>query len=532
MKGKWITLALLCTLLLGCSPQSQTLSANNPRLSPTKQTENDNLRCYPLDGANCRFFVFGDSLCLYDPVGQTLRCYRGRNLLLDAQAQVTGIPVVGYAGIYCYDPEGENLVQYSEQLTPEETYPLPGCSGIPVIGETEIYYTTDTALMALEIRSGLRRLVRQQQGLALSVLLPELGMAACTWGEGNSFFLRLEDGAAVSDSPRILAATSIEERVLLCMRLGNYRCLYLGKTMLPLDAGWEFLRFLPDQNGVLLYQPEGKLGIYDLTTGNRMAELSLPEAGKPEEADILPDGRIFFRYGSALYGWQPETDPRQDSRVSIVPLVTSTTPDEKQLNQCRQRSAYLKNQYGAQVLLTEEVTEHLPAGVTVEPEYLKEYILDILTGMESALSRFPSELVRSALSGGGNTYLCPVRSIRVEGEERNFLQYWDGKDCYILLAGSEGTERDVVRAFFPLIWRKIVMKSDILDDWSEDIDGGILLYNSLQPGNREFFLDARMQSALNKLSAGIRSAFALTSPEAYLWEQYLWKSVPTDESPR
>lgn len=523
MKGKWIALALLCTLLLGCSPQSQTLSANNPRLSPTKQTENDNLRCYPLDGANCRFFVFGGDIMVYDQSEGVLRRYRGQNLLCDASSRITGIFCRSEDSLYCYDPEGEKLTRLGEKLAPEAEFALPGCREAPLISGEEIYYVTESGLMAMEMASGIRRTVRREPGLHITALIPSEGMAACTREEGRAFFLNLVDGTAVSDTPEILAAYSSGEKVQLCMRLGNYRCLYLGATMLPLNAGWELLEFLPGNNAALLYQPEGKLGIYDLTTGNRMAEVTLPEEGAPEEVGVPADGRIFFRYGSALYGWQPEMDPRQDSRVSIVPLVTSATPNEKQLNQCHQRSAYLENQYGVEVLLADDATRILPPGVTAEPEFLREYILDILTGMESALSRFHAELVKDAFSGGGKTRLCPVREITVDGEKRNYLQFWSGQDCYILLAGSTETEKDMVRGFFPLIWRKIWMKSDILDNWPEDIDGGELLYRALQADERSLFLDARMQSCLNKLSAGIRSTFSLSSTQPYLWEQYLWR---------
>ncbi len=524
MKGKWIIAALLCAALLGCS-RSQTFPSPGslPRLSPTKQTENDNLRCYPLSGANCRFFVFGESLLIYDQQEQTLRCFRGRNLLCAASAEVTGALCKSDDSLFIYDQEEEKLTRLNDDLSPGATFSLPGCREAPMITGGEIYYTTGTGLVAMEMDSGIRRLVRQQPGLHITALIPAEGLAACTRDDGGAFFLNLADGTAVSDTPEILAACCSGEKVQLCMRLGNYHCLYLGEKMLPLSAGWEFLEFLPENNGALLYQPEGKLGIYDLTTGNCMAKLTLPEEGKPEEVGVLADGRVFFRYGSLLYGWQPVTDPQRSNQVTITPLVTSQSPNAAHLTQCRQRSAYLENQYGVKVLLSDDATKLLPPGVTAEPEFLREYILDVLTGMESALSRFPSELVKSAFSGGGRTYLCPVREISVDGAKRNYLQFWEGQDCYILLAGSTETEKDMIYAFFPLIWRKILMKSDALDSWPEEFDGTELLYRALQPNQRSLFLDAGMQNRLRELSAGIRTAFGLPSSESYLWEQYLWK---------
>ena len=54
---------LLCLLLLGCGPAAPSREF---RLTPTKETENDNLRCYPLDAADCRFFTYGNDNRVYE----------------------------------------------------------------------------------------------------------------------------------------------------------------------------------------------------------------------------------------------------------------------------------------------------------------------------------------------------------------------------------------------------------------------------------------------------------------------------------
>ena len=59
---------LLCLLLLGCGPAAPSREF---RLTPTKETENDNLRCYPLDAADCRFFTYGNDLLVLHPEAST-----------------------------------------------------------------------------------------------------------------------------------------------------------------------------------------------------------------------------------------------------------------------------------------------------------------------------------------------------------------------------------------------------------------------------------------------------------------------------
>ena len=167
-----------------------------------------------------------------------------------------------------------------------------------------------------------------------------------------------------------------------------------------------------------------------------------------------------------------------------------------------------------------------PKGCVLEPEHLRLRVLDTLSGMESVLGKFPSALIRSAFSGSGHTYLCPVRSIRADDGEQASIQFWDGQDCYVAIAASDQIENAMLDAIFPLIDRQVLMASDAFDTWPGDNaaqDRLELLRLAMQSGNRELFLDAVMQNKLRTLSAGLREAFALPASEKLLWEQYLWK---------
>lgn len=545
---KLISILLLCAMLFGCGRASA-----DPlfRLSPTKETENDNLRCYPLSAANCRFFTYGNDLLLLYPeqtAAQLLR-FRGKALSVAAQTEVPASSVLlpGKEAICCYEEETGTALLFSPELTRLGSYPLPDCRGTPVISGdgAYLYYTTDSCLKELSIAAGIHRILRQQEGLELQGLLENQGLLLC----GNSL-LRMEDGSLAYDAGDVAGVAEWAGRSLLAVHCGHWDCLYMGKTMLPLPQGWTFLTFLPSKNAVLSRREDGSLAIYDLSTGKLLAELSFsPEAqiGQPQATE---DGRIFFTSNGCLWQWEPEWQSKPDSRIHITALYTRENPDKKALNQCRQRGAYLENQFGLELLLDEEVLSAVSAGIQVEPEYVSTPILETLSGIEAALGKFPKQMLQGAFSGCGRIYLCPVRRIQEGEQERLGLQFWSGRDCYLLIAASSDIRRGVLGALMPLLERQLLMRSDCLDNWerlnppgfvyggeapedtafadaesleSPEADREGLLYAAMEAGNRELFLSVRLQNKLRTLSTGFRQVFGLEEEASLPWEQYLWR---------
>ena len=154
MKGKLLAALLLCALLLGCA---ETAPAREipARLAPTKQTENDNLRIYPLDAADCRFLSFGADLLVLrrgEETAQLLRC-TGRGLAIAAWTEVPkdSRVFVGKTRIGCYDPEGRQVLLFSENLILLKRFQVPECSGTPLLSAdgSRIYYSTSDTLVEL-----------------------------------------------------------------------------------------------------------------------------------------------------------------------------------------------------------------------------------------------------------------------------------------------------------------------------------------------------------------------------------------------
>lgn len=538
---------LLCLLLLGCGPAAPSREF---RLTPTKETENDNLRCYPLDAADCRFFTYGNDLLVLHPEAssaQLLRC-RGKSLAVMARAEVpiSSVLLPGKNTVCCYDSLSGRVLLFSPELTETASFPLPDCRGTPLgnADGSRIYYCTDFALMELSTETGIHRTLRQQEGLCLTGLLEQQGLIVC-----GGLLLNMDDGSLAYTAPTITGLGEWGSRSLVCARCGSWDCLYLGQTMLPLPQGWRFLVFLPERNASLVRRQDGSLAIYDLSTGKVLAELEFGPEKEIGDAWATEDGRVFFTSADCLWQWEPTWKAAADSRITITALYTREQPDEKGLAQCRRRGAYLENQYGLELLLNEAVLPAIPAGVQVEPEYVSVPILDTLSGIEAALGKFPKEMMKAAFSGCGRVYLCPVRRIEAEGKEQLGLQFWSGRDCYLLIAASADLQRGVLQALMPLFERQLLMRSDALDRWdslnppgfayggtdwdetafaddrcleSPSADRVGLLCAAMEPGNRELFLSVRLQNKLRALCQGFRQVFNLDANSKKPWEQYLW----------
>ena len=404
--------------------------------------------------------------------------------------------------------------------------------------------------MAAEFDTGIHRTLRSSHENAL---LPTavLGEALVCTSERESLFLSAEDGTTLGSGPKVVSSG----KKALAVRCGSNDCLYLGDTMLPLPPGWRFLAFTPDNRRALLCR-EGdatELGIYDLSTGNRTAQLVLTGISAPEQAAVMEDGRVFFRTQEVgrLYQWTPDFAPARDSRLQICPLSTAESPDTKALEQCRKNASKLETRYGLSILLNTEVPGASPQGCTIVPEHLAAMVEYALTQIEQSLARYPQDFIRQAASSPGRTYLCPVRSIQKGGEELDFLQYWCGNDSYLCIAVTDQAGSSAIRALSAMMDDRIVSVSSAFDawealnpegfrygqgvaaDWAYFADSrsvlspaedraGILL-TAMESGNRELYCSAMLQAKLRRLSTALREVYSLSG--TLPWEQYLWEPL-------
>lgn len=516
---------LLCLLLAGCSPRpAAQKSPAPPRLSPTKETENDNLRCYPLDGSDCRFFVVGEDLLLVN--SDRLRRYAGKSLLLSAEYTLPSpncTVQAEAAGICVFCPETQEAVLLEPNLVPRCTVALPQIEGAPLLCKDagHLYYCTASALLAVELETGIHRLLRDglPAPLRIDAALEDTGTLVCT-GDAQTEYNSSADGSRLAVSPPVSAVGDSGHIAVHC---GSNDCLYLGSGMLPLVPGWHFLAFCPDGNEFLAALPGNQLVLFDFRSGNRIAQIALPDP--PAAAAVTADGRIFAaaQEGNCLYQWTPERNPVRDIRIRFSPVYTRDAPDSGGLEQCRQRASYIEKQYHLKILLNEDAVRIRSGDFTAAPEHLAAILMETLDQIEKSLTRLPAEFVRQTVDISGSTFLCLVREIRQGDRTLDSCQLWSGQDSWLMVAANASAADSVIAALCPMVESRIRTQSAALDD--PDMTGrASLLLDAITPGNRELFTDARLQKQLRRLCLGIRQAYTL-SGDSFPWEQYLWDPV-------
>lgn len=533
---KAILAALLCIpILAGCTAAAAPSLPS--RLSPTKETENDILRCYPLDSEECRSYVFGEDLYLIYP--DSIRKYTGKQLICTGEYPLVHPCRVSISegGAAAYDPTEHCVVLLSSDLTEYRRLELPGqVQGTPLLcsGGNHLYFCAASSLVCLDCNTGICRTVRQgiAEDAEVTGLLEEDKLILCTSGNETSYLSAI-DGSKKAVSPPVTSGMQMGSRACLNVRCGENECLYLETAMLPINPGMAFLAFAPAYNAALVFRKaDASLILYDLTTGNQLSLITLGDDAVPTQACSAEDGRIFILQQGRLLQWMPENCPARDPAVSISQLYTADAPNRKGLEQCHQRAAFLEQQYGFQISLAEDNGMVLPAGVQTKPEHITAFIRYTLDQVEQGLLRLPSELIREAIRGTKRTTVCILRSICVDGMPVHSYSFWIGNHRYILLSAGEGVAEETLRAVYPLIDAGIFSRSAALDQWEQGIlaenqnameDRADVLLAAISPNNRELFCDAILQRKLRILSQGIREAFPTVKEKGSLpWEQYLW----------
>lgn len=527
---KLIFAAVLLLILSGCTQTGAPPRAIPEHLTPTKETENDILRCYPLDSPECRFFAVGEDLFLHRGK-ELLRC-TGKNLVVGSKVQLPSVDCTVFTDgkqVGYFDPESQEAVL----LCTNQTLRI---GGVPVLRDGNIYYRTGDAIMEGSFDTGILRMLRSgvPEDFSVDAVLSD-GTLVC----GNNL-ISPADGRAVGNTPTIIAA-STGRRDYRALRLGSNDCITAGRNLLPLPPGWRFLAFWEEEHCALICRDEGQpeLALFDLNTGNRRAQIIL-NMTSPSEGAVTADGRVFFRSGD-LWLWIPEYNPVRDTRIHFA--------DPKGMTQCRQRALFLEEQYGLHLLLGADAVRQF-ANMECEPEDIGNLVMDALDRIEKALTRFPAEFIRSVIRSGRNVYLCPVRSIRHADTEPVFLLQQNGADTCLYIAVNTHAGESVIRGLSGIMDGRVFSLTDTYDSWealnpegfhyggdtdfdpaaftsaadqlSPAADRAGVLIAAVESGNRELFRSAILQNKLRKLCTALREVYPISNRNLP-WEQYLWE---------
>lgn len=430
---------------------------------------------------------------------------------------------------------------------------------------------------------------REFRDAGLSGLLLDGSVVVCDcFDDGQeSLFLSADNGALLGTSDYGARVVSASDRYYAAFHNGTFQELQFGVSgvtplALSLPKAETFLFYLPEQNAALsgIYDIDTDtmtLFRYDLNTGRKSARLSLSRVGVPSQAFSAGDGRIYLTIydertmQDTLCLWDWQSCPVSDDGVYTGTFYTAEFPDLDGLALCQAEAREISARRGISVKIWQDAVEVSPWDYRLEPEYLVPRIREELGALDTRLSHYPDGFLAQLGEGFDSLSICIVRSITGDGAADSLarvagLQYWDGADGFLALSTGEDTESTLYHELCHLIDTQVINRTGAYDSWdnfnpsdftydlsyvaNQERDGSKYLIPGSQAfidtysmsfpkedrarimeyamtdGHAELFQSSILQSKLRQICIGIREAFDLeNSPEAFLWEQYLWKPL-------
>jgi len=215
--------------------------------------------------------------------------------------------------------------------------------------------------------------------------------------------------------------------------------------------------------------------------------------------------------------------------------------------------------------------EATPWDYRVTEEYQVPILTEQLRLLDRRLGNFPEGFLAQLSDTCSGLTICLVRSL--EGgsspdtvEAASGVQYWVEDHAYIALSTVSSTEGGLYHELCHVIDTRVFAESNAYDQWEELNPSGFqydydyaanavrnageylrdaercfidtysmsfpkedrarVLEYAMTPGNEHFFQSEVMQAKLMQVCLGLREAFGLKkSPDTFLWEQYLKKSL-------
>lgn len=575
-----IWLAALVLLLAGCAREAteQTTTQGQPSVptEPTgwydpdslvEKTTNGSVREYDLDKDYTDMTVLDGKLVMVSQSGELT--YLEGDICEPAQTVVTGGTVIAFSenGIACYAQDKKTVLLLDAKGKQTQSIQLPeDILGLPAVSleSGQVYYCTEGAIRALDMGTGISRLVKEHSYEALTLNRANAALIDCAAGD-KALYLSAQTGQVLYEGTPLDSVQLIDQQYLVQRMDGVTQELIFGtlegENKLLDVAAVDSVLFLGEQAVCVRVDAQSALQmeIYSLTDGLRTAQVTAPETALPEKL-LAKDGCIWFMSEKKLYRWEPAKTPVTDETVYVGTLYTADAPDENGLDDCENRAAVLKKHYGVRFRLWEECLK-TTGGHTFVPEHQVDAINGVLGELESVFELFPDYFLYGTVDSGW-LRLCIVRSI--DGE-RTYTQYWADNDCYIVICPGVNVREAFLRGLSYAVDAHVIGNSRDLDEWNErynpkgfeyslDADSEItdtkylegenrafvddmsmrfptedrarLFYAAMCEGNEELFKSDYMQAKLKRLCTGIREAYGLDKKtDTYLWEQYLTESL-------
>lgn len=418
--------------------------------------------------------------------------------------------------------------------------------GEALLSGSGLYYCTDNALWAMNWADGSSRMLRSFSGGTPSLV-------SCT---GKTVQVRVAERYLLIDAANGAILSNSTEPIstgFSCQRCGNIDCLLVQDTMLPLPAGFRMVGFLEDRNQAVV-TGKGVLQLFDLSTGSCLAETDCSGI-HPSQAAPGENGTILLldTGKNQLLRWNTAESRVPNCVLPLTPLYTPEAPDMDGLRRCRETAREIGQQYGFQFKIWMDAVQDGPWDYQLTPEYLVPVIEEALGTIQNALARFPEGFLKNLSGDAQEVSICLVRQI--EGltdtpalETASGLQFWQGKNSYLVFCPGPDLERAVYHELCHMIDSRILETTDAYDGWealnppgfsygetSSDPSAFVDAYAMTSPyedrarilecamtdGHDSLFRSQALQKKLQTICTAIRQAFGLDDSTSLPWEQYL-----------
>ena len=593
---KWIVLVLVMVLLCGCgaNPNAQQSVATGPaedRLdapvlvslyddaSEAERSSGGALRAYLLgDGQYTGLLNFGGKLLVISAGGEMtlLQGEKGEIVAtaatdLSASWGSTDLSV-GNQNLAYYAAQKQEVVVMDERLQTTARIPLPGdMQGNPLIQlkRGEILYCTEGQIRAMNIQSGISRMVRSHENVTQELLGSYFddNLFACmvTDANGNTAvaYLDSQTGQEVDKRATQTRLITQGQRYYAQLTQNEGGQLVFGSredVMMRLDAqDGQFYPALESNAvvGVTATEEGLQLGCYDMLSGVKTAAVVLP--GHTALTSLVSDGScVWLLADQSLYRWDVSKSSVKEDTVYTSQMYTEEAPDEAGMARCRERADQLESRYGFTLELYKDAQAN-GSRFGAQTEYQTGLIDQALDKVEQVLSKLPEGF----LGITGDVRVSLVHSLE-DGQTSRL--YWEGGACHIILAGTE-VEEALMLGIGNAVDTRVLGNSFDYDTWEElnpwwfdytydyeenlqrsnpenclegsnryftDVtamsfpteDRARIFANALMDENSEMFEASPIQKKLRCICIAIREAYDYQKDtQIFTWEQYLAKPI-------
>lgn len=593
MKKKVAMLLAALLLLGGCSTrkevpsteisQSPESSGSDPAGSESPSAEP--LITYSLTGTCTGFVPMGEH---YLQFGSEAIALLTKDLTAVLTEQIPGLPDYGSGliwvrdtGIAYFDASARDLVYLGTNLAQTSRLHFPDdMTGSAVLGPdwTVAYYCTADAIRALDLATGVSRVLKKQSPASQSLDACLLGgrLLRCQMmlsdGSKRTILVSAQTGETVAEGSILNGLCAGSENYFASFMNGSVREYIFGtygeepRNFWPPEDTDNWL-YLPESNGLLGLTAAGggiRVDLYDLCAGTLTASTVLE--GAQEICFARGEGKLIWLLdGSTLYRWNPALSPAGDGTVYTAHHYTAEEPDIEGLNALELRLRELEETYGVDILIWEDAMAVCTEAYDLSPEYLTQAYGPALDTLERALGNFPGDFFSKAAqwTDSDTLHIALVREIVGHSDSGTLaaadgLFYnLEGKACIALPMGDD-LERKFYHQMSHAMESRILSRTTAFYEWNTlnpsdfqytetyvpnadlaayaEGDGRSFLdlYSmsfpredrarifeyACTPGNEEYFRSDIIQKKLSRICDGIRKAYSLAG-DSYLWEQYL-----------